>query len=932
MARNEKPVSATIYQTVAKQVTGGTQTTLAGLDDVAHENGRLNFIAWVELLSLMLTPASPALINAIRLVRKVEHFLEREYKQLHLKQFSRVAAHCTNHAFHLIAKKPPVSKFSSTQCGAQCEGHDMFCPECDEIEFMRGFLEQTLLKFGLDAANSLEKTEDMTFLVKKCLHKLTVLIAHLVRVYHESMYFNEAVANLPLNTALLQADHKMKIEPMFYRESQVGFYGKKGITLFGVLFIWRRLDGELEYSSQMFFATSSDSTQDCFSTLGYLEQILIEFGELVPHIERVQVFTDGAGTFSGAIMRVCLPVLFAMYGYELCEANTGEAGNGKSLVDANFARVTECITFYVIQKQGAGDVFSPETLVAALRASMGDKIVILHVAIHRERECDGFMTKIFLGLLSSVSSCVYCRFVRNSETGEITDFTTVLRQHSGVGPGLSYSRAELDLGWTLEKQSFPVSSRVVPLNSDPLLAAHQAATNATSGRAFAVIPTEETKKVIQQELLLKHIDIQTRRKEKLKLASELRLSLAVKKGTINRCPEPRCTRMFIRSHHLAEHCETGLHSDGVNPFRTMQSGSVMNHEFSLNDVAKKHATLLLTGSGCAAVHRFPHHLTSGSNEALQPEFFLLNDVVDTRHFVPDPGFGQQTSEPHARREFIVIRFLYLSFNYGNENKLFLVTADQLASDMPLFGTMLGQEKHPGHPLWMANAGGVATFRVKHLLTTAIIKGYFSKNPSDFKKQYDRAMLKDAPAHPVIPQPLAFYELASSAGADSDLSEDSDLDDSIGVEERTRIANSAATASEQMLDPGHAGGGEDYQGELIEASTENHEQLVGELAQARRAAPGPPAPAPAAGLGAHPKGMKRKLGQDTAVTAVISVILTAAQVDAMDNGRCGVSYYSTTKTQPPGFVVCDGRAAFCRPNHNVWHRSAQLQLGLQRAKK
>jgi hypothetical protein len=922
LACNEKPLSATIYQTVAKQVTGGTQKTLAGLDDIAHENGRLNFIAWIESLSLMLTPGSPALINAIRLVRKVEHFLEREYKQKHLKPFSRVAAHCTNHAFHLIAKKSPVSKFSSTECGAQCKGHDMFCHECDEIEVMRGFLEQTLLEFGLDAANSLEKTEDMTFLVKKCLHKLTVLIGHLVRVYHESMYFNEAVANLPLNTALMQADHKMKIEPMFYRESQVGFYGKKGITLFGVLFIFRTLEGELEYSSQMFFATSSDSTQDCFSTLGYLEQILIEFRELVPHIERVQFFSDGAGTFSGAIMRVCLPVLFAKYGYELCEANTGEAGNGKSIVDANFSRVTACITFYVIQKQGAGDVFSPETLVAALRASMGDKIVILHVAIHREIECDGFMTKIFLGLLSSVSSCVYCQFVRNSETGEITDFTTILRQHSGVGPGLSYSRAELDLGWTLEKQSFPVSSRVVPLNSDPLLSAHQAATNATSGRAFAVIPTEETKKVIQQELLLKHIDIQTRRQEKLKLASELRLSLAVKKDTINRCPEPRCTRMFIRSHRLAEHCATGLHSDGVNPFRTMQSGSVMNHEFSLNDVAKKHATLLLTGSGCAAVQRFPHHL-SGSGEALQPEFFLLNDVVDTHHFVPDPGFGQQTSEPYARREFIVIRFLYLSFNYGNENKLFLVTADQTAADMPLFGTMLGQEKHPGHPLWIANADGVATFRVKHLLTTAIIKGYFSKNPSDFKKQYDRAMLKDAPAHPVIPQPLAFYELASSAGANSDLS-DSDLDDSIDVEERTRIANSAATASEQMIGPGHAGG-EDYQGGDIEASTENREWLVGaslgslELAQARRAA------APAAGLGngSHPKGMKRKLGQDTAVTAVI---LSAAQVAAMDNGRCGFLHFSTL-TQ--GLVVCDFRADCCgRPNHWRWRLSMQPE----RAKK
>ena len=230
----------------------------------------------------------------------------------------------------------------------------------------------------------------------------------------------------------------------------------------------------------------------------------------------------------------------------------------------------------------------------------------------------------------------------------------------------------------------------------------------------------------------------------------------------------------------------------------MQSGSVMNHEFSLNDVAKKHAILLLTGSGCAAVQRFQHHLTSGSGQTLEPEMLLLNDITDTLHFVPSAGFGQQISEPSVRREFIVIQFLYLSFKYGNEDKLFFVTADQISSDMPLFGTILGQQKHPGHPLWIANADGVATFRVKHLLTTAIIKGYFSKNPSDFKKQYDRAMLKEASANPVIPQLQPLVEV------DSDLSSDSDLDD--------------------MLAPGHAG--EDYQGGLIEASTENRERLVG----------------------------------------------------------------------------------------------------------
>ena len=475
-----------MYFTIANQVTGGTQKTLAGLDDIAHENGRINFQAWIKLLSLMLNPDSPVLSDAILMVQKVEHFLEREYKKNHLRKFSRVAAHCMNRSFHLIAKKPPASKFSSTDCGAQCNNHDMFCSECDEIEGMRAFLEKTLLEFGLDAANCPEKIEDMKFLVNKCLHKLTIYISHLVRVCHESMYFNEAVANLPLNTALLQADHKMKVPPLFSRESQVEFYGKKGMTLFGALIIWRNHAGELEYSSQMFFATSSDSTQDCFSTLGYLEQILIEFAMLVPHIEKIQIFTDGAATFAGSVMRVCIPIMLASIGYELVEANTGESGNGKSLVDANFACVIPAITRHVVQMEGKGDVTSPETLVCALNATMGEKIITLHVAIHRERECDKFLTKIFLGQLGSVSSCVYVDFVHDAETGEITDFTTILRQHSGVGTGLSYSQAELDVGWIHEKQKFPVSSRVVPSNSGPILPPHQPATNAISERTFTV--------------------------------------------------------------------------------------------------------------------------------------------------------------------------------------------------------------------------------------------------------------------------------------------------------------------------------------------------------------------------------------------------------------------------------------------------------------
>ncbi len=79
---------------------------------------------------------------------------------------------------------------------------------------------------------------------------------------------------------------------------------------------------------------------------------------------------------------------------------------------------------------------------------------------------------------------------------------------------------------------------------------------------------------------------------------------------------------------------------------------------------------------------------------------------------------------------------------------------------------------------------------------------------------------------------------------------------------------------------------------------------------------------AAGLGdvSHPKGIKRKLRQDTAVTAVIC---SPAQNAAMDKGLCGFLYFSM-KTQ--GLIVCDQTAKSCAyKNHVQWRGLCTLAI-------
>jgi len=206
-------------------------------------------------------------------------------------------------------------------------------------------------------------------------------------------------------------------------------------------------------------------------------------------------------------------------------------------------------------------------------------------------------------------------------------------------------------------------------------------------------------------------------------------------------------------------------------------------------------------------------------------------------------------------------------------------------------------------------------------------------------------------------PSGCQEVGPSRGSDSS---DSDLDENAGVEELILIA---AMASEQRLDPGHAGG-EDYQGGLIEASTENRERLVGasleslELAQARRAAElnttaGIAAEFAAdlnvpAGISGKPNSLTHSTlctynyeysfttcsrcccrawgcftsqrNQKKTRTRYCCHIVTSA---SCCNGEMTVRIFIFFSTSTQGHLVCNKKAAFCRPNHVLWHSMHSL---------
>ena len=172
------------------------QKTLAGLDDVAYENGNLNFKPMTKLLEFMLPAASSFLASTLVLVDKVAHFMSStKYKTDHLSPTSRVAAHCTNLAFDIQSAKPPLSKFSSPSCGPECHNHDSFCSKCDEIQELVTSLKVALRTYAESGLYDADQVEDMQFLVDKCIHKLDIYLGHIIRGKHESSCFDERLTN-----------------------------------------------------------------------------------------------------------------------------------------------------------------------------------------------------------------------------------------------------------------------------------------------------------------------------------------------------------------------------------------------------------------------------------------------------------------------------------------------------------------------------------------------------------------------------------------------------------------------------------------------------------------------------------------------------------------------------------------------------------------
>ena len=110
--------------------------------------------------------------------------------------------------------------------------------------------------------------------------QLAAYVAHLVRARHEDIYY--AVCSqrclTHTNKVAILCDYKMKVVPKYFCEGQSVWFGKSGIVLFGVMFIFRINATDKDCAARTYFLTSQDKTGTrLFHDLGFLRASFFVF-------------------------------------------------------------------------------------------------------------------------------------------------------------------------------------------------------------------------------------------------------------------------------------------------------------------------------------------------------------------------------------------------------------------------------------------------------------------------------------------------------------------------------------------------------------------------------------------------------------------------------------------------------------------------------
>ena len=279
-----------------KELTSGRIMSRAGLDNIDVEKGMENFSSMRQIIETLAPFARDDLVKeSILLKINICEIFHKVHFERHLLQDeNRHVCMCLHCGFY-DEKNDPI----------KCNGNHVNIP-CQDCQDSFSIFKDMLV-FHENAKNFIETSnicnrnpeiyDDMLQWeneIEVCRINLIDYRAHLCQKVSEQEFDQKDYLNIDKDQALVVADYKMKVLPSSYREKQIDWFSKRGISVLGVE-VHVLMNGKQEVFYHFFI--SDDANQDAEAVLCAKHFL---YAEILPryNVKSVKFRCDGAGCFS----------------------------------------------------------------------------------------------------------------------------------------------------------------------------------------------------------------------------------------------------------------------------------------------------------------------------------------------------------------------------------------------------------------------------------------------------------------------------------------------------------------------------------------------------------------------------------------------------------------------------------------------------------
>ena len=227
------------------------------------------------------------------------------------------------------------------------------CSNCRKLFHVFHFLKEEILNSSLPRESALTALDG-------CLQKTQLFMGHRLRVLNQQhaikkmqdeMMMN-CLQNETVNECVILLDYKMKFEPVYFREKTVDHYGKRGISWHGAMITFYTVvavDGvrtAVQNRYYMDHVVENESKQDITSVISILEAVIIGLKKMFPRLTTIYLQSDNASCYQNTMLLLLIPYLAFTYSLCIRRYIHTETQDGKSVLDAHFARCTQKVYEY----------------------------------------------------------------------------------------------------------------------------------------------------------------------------------------------------------------------------------------------------------------------------------------------------------------------------------------------------------------------------------------------------------------------------------------------------------------------------------------------------------------------------------------------------------------------------------------------------------